>query len=101
LKNSYKTKLWVNDKTIALNPFVEEFLSHISIGAVKSLKDVDTIHSMEIYQRQADIEIKVNGNPVPLIAFPVKIIASTLNGLASTLKGVNKIDTMLITVQVN
>jgi hypothetical protein len=101
LKDSYKTKLWVNDKAIALNPVVEEFLSHVSIGAVKSLKGVDTVHSVEIYQKQVDIEIKVDGNPVPLIAFPVKIIAGTLNGLATTLKGVDKIDTLLIKVQVN
>jgi hypothetical protein len=99
--NSYKARLWVNDKPIELNPFVEEFVAHVSIGAVLSLKGVDAIHSVEICQKQADIEIKVDGNPIPLIAFPVKIIANTLDGLVSTLKGVDKINTLLITVQVN
>ena len=98
MKESYKTKLQVNKKPIDLNPFVEEFLTRISIGAVTSLKGIDYIKSVKIHHEHDDITITVNGDDISLTPFPVMIIANTLLGLASTLKGVDDIQSLDVSV---
>jgi hypothetical protein len=99
LKEVYKAKLQVNKKPIELNPFVEEFLAQISIGAVTSLKGVDYIRSVKIHQEHDDVNITVNGEEIPLTPFPVMIIANTLRGLASTLKGVDDIKSLDVSLE--
>jgi hypothetical protein len=99
LKESYSAKLLVNKKPVELNPFVEEFLSRVSIGAVVSLKGVDHIKIMELSHEHDDINIVVNGDKVDLISFPAMIIISTLRGLVSTLKGGDNIKSLEIKVE--
>jgi hypothetical protein len=99
LKEGYKAKLQVNKKPIELNPFVEEFLARISIGAVTSLKGVDYIRSVKIHHEHDDVNITVNGEEIPLTPFPVMIIANTLRGLASTLKGVDDIKSLDVSLE--
>jgi hypothetical protein len=100
LDESYHSNLLVNKKAIELNPFVEEFLARISVGAVASLKGVDYIRSVEIHHEHDDVSIRVNGEEVPLAPFPVMIIANTLRGLVSKLKGVSDIKSLDVSVKV-
>ncbi len=41
MKESYQTKLWVNNKDIDLHPFVEQFVAGTVTGGVRTLKGVD------------------------------------------------------------
>jgi hypothetical protein len=99
MKEKFETKLQVNNISVELNPFVEEFLARIVAGAVSSLKGAEDIQSLELYLEQGDIKIIVNGNELPLNPFPRDIILNTLVGLVSSLKGVGKIDSLEISVK--
>jgi hypothetical protein len=96
----FKAKLWINEKPIPMNHFVEEFLSHTMVGAVTSLRDVQKIQELEIHQRKGDVEIKVNGGGIPLTPFPNDIISKTLVGMVSSLRDVDDIDSIDIEVQI-
>jgi len=96
MKESFKTTLWVNNVTVELNPFVEEFLARTVAGAVSALKGAEDIRSLELHLEQGHIKIIVNGNELLLTPFPNDIIANTLTGLVSSLKGVDKIESLKI-----
>jgi hypothetical protein len=100
MNESFQTKLWVNKSPVDMNPFVEEFLSRIAVGAVASLKGAEDINSLEIHQDGGNVRIEVNGKDIPLTPFPTEIISSTLVGLVSSLKGITKVDSLLINVTV-
>jgi len=99
LKEGYKAGLQVNKKPVELNPFVEEFLARVSVGAVTSLKEVDYIRSVQIHHEHDDVTVTVNGEEVSLTPFPVLIIANTLRGLVSTLKGGDDIKSLDVSVE--
>jgi hypothetical protein len=94
----YKTKLWVNKKPIAINPFVEDFLAQTSLGAVSSLRGAEYIQSLEVHQKKGNVEIKVNGADIPLTPFPNDIISNTLMAMVSSLKEVGDIESIDISV---
>lgn len=96
----YKAELMINKSRVELNPFVEEYLARISAGIVTSLKGIDYVRNVQIYDRHGDIQIKVNGDDVAIKPFPVKIIGNTLRGLVSALKGVNEVDNLDVVVEV-
>jgi len=96
----YKTKLWVNKKPIDINPFVEDFLSQTTLGAVSSLRGAENVQSLEIHQIKGNVEIKVNGNEIPLTPFPNDIISNTLVAMVSSLKEVGDIESIDISVNV-
>jgi hypothetical protein len=96
MKESFKTTLRVNNVTIELNPFVEEFLALTVAGAVSALKGAEDIRSLELHLEQGNVEIIVNGHELPLTPFPNDIIANTLTGLVSSLKGVDRIEGLKI-----
>jgi hypothetical protein len=96
MKESFKATLWVNNVTIELNPFVEEFLARTVAGAVSALKGAEDIQSLEFYLEQGNVKIVVNGHKLPLTPFPNDIIANTLTGLVSSLKGVDRIESLKI-----
>jgi len=98
--NIYKAKLWVNKKPIPMNRFVEEFLSHTTVGAVTSLRGAENIRKLEINQKKGNVEITVNGSEIPLTPFPNDIISKTLLGIVSALKGVEDIESIDISVEV-
>ena len=95
-----QTQLWVNKKSIPMNRFVEEFLSHTVIGAVTSLKGAENIQKLEIHQKKGDIQITVNGTEIPLTPFPNDIISNTLVGMVSSLKDIGKIESIDISIEV-
>jgi hypothetical protein len=100
MREKVSTKFLVNKKPIELNPFVNDFLAQVTIGAVKSLKGVDYIKKVEMHREHDDVTVNVNGEEIPITPFPNGIISSTIIGLASTLKGVDNVETFSINVDV-
>jgi hypothetical protein len=93
------TKLAVNNVSIELNPFAEEFLARIVVGVVSSLKGAENIRDLELCLAGGDVNIVVNGQELPLTSFPRDIITSTIIGLVSSLKGVDKIDSLRVKIR--
>ena len=99
MKERFEATLQVNNESVELNPFIENFLARTVIGAVSSLKGTEDIQSLELYLKQGDINIIADGGELPLTAFPGDIITNTIIGLVSSLKGVDKIDSLEINIQ--
>ena len=99
MERNLKTELEINNVSVELNPFVEEFLTRTVVGAVSSLKRAENIQGLELYLERDDVKIVVNGNELPLTPFPKEIITNTITGLVSSLKGVHKIDSLKIKVK--
>jgi len=92
-------ELEVNNESVELNPFVEEFLTRTVVGAVSCLKGAENIRDLELYLERGDVKLLVNGNELPLTPFPKEILTSTITGLVSSLKGMGKIDSLKINVK--
>jgi len=92
-------ELAVNNVSVELNPFAEQLLTQIVVGAVSSLKGAENIRDLELYLERGDVKLFVNGSELPLTPFPSDIIANTITGLVSSLKGVGKIDSLKINVK--
>ncbi len=100
MKESYQTKLWVNQNDIELNPFVEQFVAGTVTGGVRTLKGVDDLRTIELKTANGSVTLVVNGKKVELIQFPNDIICSTVTGVVSALKGVDKIDNLQLDIKV-
>ncbi|HEU65487.1 MAG TPA: hypothetical protein ENN57_02325 [Chloroflexi bacterium] len=99
MDKNLRAELVVNDASLELNPFVEEFLTRTVVGAASSLKGAENIRALELYLEGDDVTLVVNGNELPLTPFPKEIITSTITGLVSSLKDVGKIDSLKINVK--
>jgi hypothetical protein len=99
MEKNLRAKLEINNVSVELNPFVEEFLTRTVVGAVSSLKGAENIRDLELYLEQKDAKLVVNGNELPLTPFPRDVITNTIIGLVSSLKGVGKIDSLKINVK--
>jgi len=99
VKEKLEAALWVNNASVELNPFVEEFLARTVVAAVSSLKGPEDTRSLELYLDEGDIKINVSGDELPLTPFPKEIVTNTLIGLVSSLKGVGKIDSLKISIR--
>jgi hypothetical protein len=99
MNKNLRAELAVNNVSIELNPFVEEFLTRTVVGAVSSLRGAENIRDLELHLERADVKIVVNGNELPLTPFPKDIITNTITGLVSSLKGVNKVDSLRVKVR--
>jgi len=99
MEKNLGTELAVNNVSVELNPFAEEFLTRTVVGAVSSLRGAENIRDLELYLERGDVKLVVNGNELPLTPFPSDIITNTITGLVSSLKGVGKIDSLKINVK--
>jgi hypothetical protein len=99
MEKNLKAELEINNVSVELNPFVEEFLTRTVVGAVSSLKGAENIRDLELYLERGDVKLIVNGNELPLTPFPTDIINNTITGLVSSLKGVDKIDSLRVKVR--
>ena len=99
MDKNLRAELEINNVSVELNPFVEEFLTRTVGGAVSCLKGAENIRDLELYLERGDVKLVVNGNELPLTPFPRDIIANTITGLVSSLKGVGKIDSLKINVK--
>ncbi|MGB2800173.1 MAG: hypothetical protein WBC82_10090 [Dehalococcoidia bacterium] len=101
MKGNFEAKLEVNNISIDLSPFPEQFLARTVAGAVSSLREAENIESLELYLKQGDVTVIVNGNQVELMIFPNDLIASIVVVMVSSLKGVDKIDSLKISVKIS
>ena len=99
MEKNLGTELEINNVSVELNPFVEEFLTRTVVGAVSCLKGAENIRDLELYLERGDVKLVVNGSELPLTPFPSDIITNTITGLVSSLKGVGKIDSLKINVK--
>jgi hypothetical protein len=99
MEKDLKTELDVNNVSVELNPFVDEFLTRTVLGAVSSLKGAESIQGLELRLERNDVKIVVNGSELPLTPFPKEIITNTIIGLVSPLKGVEKVDSLKINIR--
>ena len=99
MEKNLRAELEINNVSVELNPFVEEFLTRTVVGAVSSLKGAENIRDLELYLERGDVKLVVNGSELPLTPFPSDIITNTITGLVSSLKGVGKIDSLKISVK--
>lgn len=99
MEGNLGAELAVNNTSIELNPFAEQFLARIVFGAVSSLRGAESIRNLELYLERGDVRAVVNGNEIPVTPFPRDVITSTITGLVSSLKGVGKIDSVKISVR--
>ena len=95
----YEVALSVNNNTIELTPFPADFLANVTVAAVLSLKDVDDIKTLELYEDDGNIRIIANSKPISITAFLNDYVANTINGLISTLRGVEDIKTVKIDIE--
>jgi hypothetical protein len=94
-----RAELEVNNVSVELNAFAEQFFARTVVGAVSSLKGTEDIRELELYLAQGDVRIVVNGNELPLTPFPKEILTNTIIGSVSSLKGVGKIDSLKISIK--
>jgi hypothetical protein len=99
MRKNLKAELAVNNVSIELTSFAEQFLARTVVGAVSCLKGAENVRDMELYLERGDVKLTVNGNGLPLTPFPRDVITNTITGLVSSLKGVDKIDSLKINVK--
>ena len=99
MEKNLRAELEINNVSVELNPFVEEFLTRTVVGAVSSLRGAENIQDLELHLERGDVKIVVNGNELPLTPFPRDIITSTITGLVSSLKGVDNIGNLRVKVR--
>jgi hypothetical protein len=100
MKENFSATLKVNEKVMEMNPFVEEFLSRTTLGAVSSLKGTEAIRNLKVHHKKGNVEITVNGKEIPLTPFPNDVISNMLVGIISSLKDVDDIDSIDVSVEV-
>jgi len=62
MKKNFETELWVNDRKVPLNHFVQEVVANIMVGFVKTLKE------LEEPSQSIRVEIKRLAKPVGIDA---------------------------------
>jgi len=87
MEKNLKSELEVNNVSVELNPFVEEFLTRTVVGAVSSLKGAESIRDLELYLEGGDVKLVVDGNELPLTPFPTDIIQQHNNRFGLFIKG--------------
>lgn len=92
MEEMIEARLWVNGKPVDLNPFVEGILAGTVAGALRSLKGVESIKTVDLQLRQRTVNVTVNGGELTLTPFPNDIIAGTVTGFVSSLKGIDKVE---------
>ncbi len=100
MKESYQTRLWVNNKDIELHPFVEEFVGGTVTGGVRTLKGVDAPRTIELRAANKAVHLVVNGRALELTQFPNDIILKTITAVVSSLKGVDSVETLQVDIKV-
>ena len=94
-----RTRLWVDESAVDLDPFVERILAGTVAGAVGSLKGTEDMRNVEVQVDKGEVVIRVDGKEVPLTPFPNDIIGHTLAGFVSALKGVKTVERFRIVIE--
>ncbi|MFU8796422.1 MAG: hypothetical protein ACNA7X_03890 [Dehalococcoidia bacterium] len=99
METNLSAELRVNNMTVELNSFTEQFLARTVIGGVSALRGAESIRDLELHLEQGDVTLVVNGDELPITPFPGEIITNTVTGLVSSLKGIGKIESLRIRVR--
>lgn len=101
MKESFHAELRVNTKDIELQPFVEQYVAGAVTGAVRTLKGVDELRTLEMKMARKAVTLAVNGKTLETTQFLNEILGSTVVGIVGPLKGVDKeIDDLQLDVKV-
>jgi hypothetical protein len=66
MKKNFETELWVNDRKVPLNHFVQEIIANIMVGFVKTLKELEgPPHSIKIETKRLAKSIGVDAHTYP------------------------------------
>lgn len=95
-----RTKLWVNNKPVEMNRFVEDLLGRVSVAMVSALKGTEEMRGVEIVLTTKETKVTVDGRDIPLNPFTEEVIGNTLRGLVSSLKGVGDTSSVSVSVKV-
>lgn len=98
MDTNFEATLEVNNMPIPLDPFPEQFIARTVVGAISSLKGVDSIDNLELTLLHGEVRVHVNGTEIEMTHFPNDIVAGTVAGLVSSLKGVEDTENVTITV---
>jgi hypothetical protein len=91
-------RLIINNTSIDMHPFLNQFIEHTVIGMLEALKDTGKIKDLDLTVKGENVKINLNGDLVPLNTMTSKLIKSTIMGMVSTLPGVNDIKDLSISV---
>jgi hypothetical protein len=94
-----KVSLSVNDASIELNNFVEEYIDHVVSGILASLRGTGEIKSIDLTVQGDQVSIVLNNAIVPLNPFATQVIRSTIVGMVSSLKGVRTIERIKVSIR--
>jgi hypothetical protein len=96
---SREVVLSVNDASIELNDFVEEYIDHVIDGIIASLRGAGVIKSIDLTVQGDRVSIVLNDKVVPLNPFVTRIIHSTIAGVVSSLKGVSAVERIQVRIR--
>lgn len=66
MKKNFETELWVNDRKVPLNHFVQEIVANIMVGFVRTLKELEEPpHSIRIETKRLAKSIGVDAHTYP------------------------------------
>ena len=96
--SSPKVSLTVNDFSVTIVEFVQEFINETVTGIISTLKGVDEINSVNLYINGDEVEIEVNNAKVPSNDFVNTFIKNTVIGMVTSLKGVERVSKLEIAI---
>ena len=95
---SHKVSLYVNEQSIPIKDFVQDFIGSAVTGMVATLKGPGESQSSLLSIEGDKIDIQVNGSPVSANPFVGAFIKNTVYSMVATLKGVQQIDRLQISI---
>ena len=93
-----KVSLCVNDATIPIEGFIQEFIERVLTGMLTVLKGTGEIKDVHLSIKGDIVDINLNNALVPVNPFVSKFIKNTVMGMVSSLKGVGQIDRLEISI---
>lgn len=90
--------LAVNDQSIELDYFVQEFIDHTVGGILAGLKGTGEVKTVSISVEGDNVTINLNDALLATNPFVSKIIRNTIVGMVSSLKGVAEPNTVKLTI---
>jgi hypothetical protein len=94
-----QVSLFVNDKPIVLDDFVQGYIGHVVSGVLASLKGTGEMKSVDLAITGDQVSIVLNDTAVSLNSFATRIIRNTLVGMISTLHGVQAIERTQLSIK--
>lgn len=66
MKKNYETQMWINDRKLPLNHFVQETMANMMMGFLKTLKETDeSPRSVEIRIKKLPKQLDVDAHTYP------------------------------------